>query len=511
MNKINEILRHPFRDFLVLDLRALGLFRISLGLCLIIDFLDRLKDVEVFYSSQGMVYPSLFSGNVFSNNTFSLNFLSGDASFQTTLLILGLIFSILFTIGYFTKISTIVLWILIVSVQNLNGLILQGGDDYIRLLMFWAMFLPLGRRLSIDSLHLTFPSGNRYFSVANLGLIFQIAFLYFFTAALKDSPIWTTDFTAVYYALSLDAFRTPIGDIILNIRWLPPILSFFAIFIEKLVPILILMPVFNQYTRILAFILIVNLHVGIGIGMDVGPFSWVTIAAAVSLIHTQWIDLAISILKKKLKDTDKLKLKQWRERIMGILNEIPYYNFQIVKRDYTKRLFNTVGVVVSAVVIIGLLTLVFVTNINTLGYRYSVGEIPSKINRFLRIDQSWKMFAPYPSFEDGWTVILGRDEYGTQYNLFQGNTLDKKPEALYKNPKNERWKKYTMNLWGEERYRTERIYLLGYYCRKSQVGELDGVPPLVSLDFYHVLELSQPDYQPTTTTPKLLTNIECSR
>ncbi len=509
MNK-TSVLWFPFRDYLVLDLRALGLFRIFLGICLIIDFLDRLKDVEIFYTSSGIAYPSVFTGNIFSNNTFSINFLSDNVTFQTAVLVLGLIVSVLFTLGYFTKISTILLWIFVASLQNLNTLILQGGDDYIRMLLFWSMFLPLGRRLSIDALHLSFLKENRYFSVANLGLIFQIAFMYFFTAMLKDSPIWTTDYTAVYYALSLDTFRTPIGDILLNIRWLPSLLTFMAIWIERLVPFLILLPFYNQFTRILAVFLIINLHIGIGLGMDVGPFTWISIVAAISLIHTQWLDMGVTILKRFLGEIRIEKARRLRDHIVSLFKKVPYLAVKVTPRSEKNKWLNRFHIAISASVIFSLLTIILIINVNTLGYKYTIGELPSKVTRFLRIDQSWKMFAPYPSFEGGWTVVTGYDTEGESYSLYQGNTTAVKPDAIYANPKNERWRKYTMNLWNGDRYTTERIYLLGYYCRQSHAGKIEGVPGLNKLEFYHVVETTQPDYREKTRVLRLLTTMECS-
>jgi hypothetical protein len=511
MNKIKEIFKNPFRDFLVLDLRALGLFRILLGLCLVIDFLDRLKDVEVFYSSNGVVFPSLFSGNVFWNNTFSVNFISGNVAFQTAILVIGLVVSIFFTLGYYSKISTILLWILVVSIQNLNGAILQGGDDYMRMLLFWGMFLPLGRRLSVDSIHIKFSSINRYFSIANFGLIFQIAFLYIFTSILKDSPIWTSEYSAVYYALSLDIFRMPIGDIVLNTRWLPPILTFMAITIEKVVGFMILFPIFNQVTRFIAVILILNLHIGIGSTMDVGPFSWVSIAAATSLFHTQWIDLGIQLFRNRVDIKFRSKGADLRNKLVSIVSKAPYISLIPVERKYTRKWIKTFNLVLAALVIFPLLTFVFICNMNTLGYKYNIGELPSKVVRFLRIDQNWKMFAPYPSFDGGWTVIYGYDESGKQYSLFRNNTLELEPVEMYKNPGNERWKKYTMNLWSKDRFEMERVYLLGYLCRQSQDGKLEGVPPLRELEFFHQAEISQPNYQPGIRVTNSLTSITCSR
>lgn len=40
------------------------------------------------------------------------------------------------------------------------------------------------------------------------------------------------------------------------------------------------------------------------------------------------------------------------------------------------------------------------------------------VGYILRLDQSWNMFAPYPTKEDGWFVVVGRLNYGGLVDLF---------------------------------------------------------------------------------------------
>ena len=54
------------------------------------------------------------------------------------------------------------------------------------------------------------PSDNQYVSLAGFAYVCQVFYVYFFSALLKSSPEWNGDFTALYYALSLEHIVTPL-------------------------------------------------------------------------------------------------------------------------------------------------------------------------------------------------------------------------------------------------------------------------------------------------------------
>ena len=54
-------------------------------------------------------------------------------------------------LGWKTRFATIASWVLLLSLQNRNTMILSGEDNLALLLLFWGMFLPLGARYSVDS------------------------------------------------------------------------------------------------------------------------------------------------------------------------------------------------------------------------------------------------------------------------------------------------------------------------------------------------------------------------
>src|SRR6185295_12584290 len=103
-------------------------------------------------------------------------------------------------IGYRTTLFTFLCWFLLLSLHNRNGLILQGGDDLLRMVLFWSMFIPWGERYSCDRLlDAEKKTVAPFVSVALIAYLLQLCYIYTGSALLKG-PEWNTVYTAMYYA-----------------------------------------------------------------------------------------------------------------------------------------------------------------------------------------------------------------------------------------------------------------------------------------------------------------------
>src|SRR3546814_12916920 len=112
----------------------------------------------------------------------------------------------MFALGWRTRLAAIAPFVLWASLINRNPIVLIGGDLLLCCLLFWAMFLPLAARYSVDAALSTTPPphANLHVSWASLGILVQAMSVYFFSAILKSGHEWFPDFTGVYYALMLD-------------------------------------------------------------------------------------------------------------------------------------------------------------------------------------------------------------------------------------------------------------------------------------------------------------------
>src|SRR5690606_25686248 len=101
------------------------------------------------------------------------------------------------------------------------------------------MILPFGYILSLDSLtNVALIESYSYESFASLAYICQIAFLYYFSALLKSSAEWRSEFTAIYYALSIDQIIRPIGEILYPHYEFLRLLTAGTFYLELVLPLL---------------------------------------------------------------------------------------------------------------------------------------------------------------------------------------------------------------------------------------------------------------------------------
>jgi len=142
-----------------LDLRSLALFRVLIGLILLFDLYERFGlglffinnngGLHAHYTSFGLL-PVVVSMEELHSASFSLHFASGTFGFQFVLFGLHSLFAMGLLIGFRTRLSSVACWLLTTSMHNRNVWINNGGDDLLRLSLFWAMFLPLDARYSLD-------------------------------------------------------------------------------------------------------------------------------------------------------------------------------------------------------------------------------------------------------------------------------------------------------------------------------------------------------------------------
>jgi hypothetical protein len=139
---------------------------------------------------------------------FSLHAANGQLWFEVLLFLIHGFFALCMLVGYRTKMATILVWILLVSLHNRNMSINSGADDLLRVVLFWAMFLPLDKHWSWDSQRhyesKRLSTSFMFVSIGSIAFIIQQIALYWVTAYLKFGPEWYVTHTAVYEILALE-------------------------------------------------------------------------------------------------------------------------------------------------------------------------------------------------------------------------------------------------------------------------------------------------------------------
>ena len=560
-----------------LDLRSLALFRIALAAVLLGDLIARSFDLTAFYTDRGVLPRAALLDKFAPAQRFSVHLMSGQFLFQAILFVIAGLFALMLLFGVRTRLATFASWFMLVSVQTRNPAILQGGDVYLRVLVFIAIFLPLGALYSVDSaLDTSSPEEKAarrfaYFSTPGLALMAQIAFVYLFAAVLKTGVEWRRDYSAVYYALSIQQMSNPLGRFLLHFPRLLPWLTRGTLWEERTLPLLILTPIFAGPARLLAVLLIFLLHSGIGLSIRLGHFPFIACAAAVPLLPTWFWNRTLvrrllpwsqqdggrgaglriyydgncsfcskmvclvraflliptaEVIPAQQFPITELEVRQQRSWIAvgsdgkrqykwqafaELVSHSPLfsafapllrhhlvaragervYEFVENHRDGLSRLSagikqRQMTVKTSwPVTVFLLLFIIYVAcwNLSSI-IRQSVQPFGDSLGVTLAIDQRWDMFAPRPLAYDGWYVIEGQLRDGRHVNVLHPEqpVSYAQPASIADQYKDERWRKYLMNLSLPE-YTDYRLYYGRYFCRSWNTGRWPRDPgALISFD-----------------------------
>lgn len=292
---------HYVRRVFSLDLRSIALFRILLALLLLADLALRSVDLSVFYTDDGILPRNQWL-KITHQWHWSIHTASGELWWQVLLFLLATGFALALLFGYRSKWAAAASFVLLASLLNRNGLLLQGGDNLLVVMSFWAMFLPLGARYSIDAAlqpaYKDNPNalpGNAfreqpYFSVATIAIVFQVLYLYSFTAFLKTGDAWISRFDAAFYAVSLQHFATPIGHWISQFPTLLKPATLYVLAVEFIGPLLVLSPFYWPRLRVIGLLLLASLHAAFLLMLHIGLFPLIDFMALSLLIPgTAWV------------------------------------------------------------------------------------------------------------------------------------------------------------------------------------------------------------------------------
>lgn len=284
------------------DASMLGIFRIIMGIILLLNGLSLVEDFYYWYGvGNESLVPLVDSLNFYHDPRINLfKVLPPKIASAGLILFAYIVFSFFVMIGYKTKISTILLFILIVSLQNRNYAILNSGDTVMRCLLFAMIWAPCGNCYSVDASLARKANRPLKKIVPILGvrlIQLQFAVIYLSTALFKFNGVDWVDGTAVYYTSRLENFQRFVIPILFDHLILIKFMTWFALFTEFAMGTL----VWIKEIRIWVLFAGVLLHIGIEITMSIGFFEWVMFAGYLVFIKASDIK-QLSVYYLRLRD-----------------------------------------------------------------------------------------------------------------------------------------------------------------------------------------------------------------
>jgi hypothetical protein len=218
-----------------------------------------------------------------------------------------------FTIGFKTKISTIVAFILLVSFNQRNINMLSSADLLLRILFMFMLFAPSGNAYSLDSFLAKLkgkPLKRNHANWVHRLIQIQIAVVYVSTVIAKAKGETWLDGSAVYYATRLvDLTRFPV-PFILDWKWSVMLITWTTLIIELALGTIIFIDEWRKPIIIFGIIF----HLGIEYMMSIPTFEWLMIVGLIAMFKIEDYRLFDRYLKEKIlakvhkmKDESKLK------------------------------------------------------------------------------------------------------------------------------------------------------------------------------------------------------------
>lgn len=467
--------------YLRFDIRALSLMRMGVALTVMLDLLIRVYDLEAFYANSGATPLAMIYEYAWNEHYLSFHTMSGLPQVQL-LLFGGAFFSAcMLFIGYRTRLFTFLSWLFMLSLHNRNVLILQGGDDLLRMTLFWGMFLPWGARYSCDALLYKNTVPVTIKTLGTLAYLLQICYVYTGSALLKG-PEWHTDYTALYYVYSLDQISYSVTGFLYGYPELLGSLTRLAYYFELLVPLLFFAPFKHGWFRLAGVAMVFGFHLFNGATIYIGLFFVIGIVTVVGILPSVAMD-GFDRLTGGIKKYVARSFLGWTRLLRRLIPpRAPRY---ITSAPKLWLLNGT---------LIFLMVYVLFWNLGNLdAWPYKMNRQLQAFAYKLRIDQNWGMFAPGVFKDDGWYVYEGTTTDGDTLNLLAPDRpfTCQKPESVVGMFKNDRWRKY-----GENMLMTYNAYMRGYLCNYKKRIWNDRHPDrhIDTLRIVYMIEFSEPGY-----------------
>lgn len=466
-----------------LDLRAIALARMAIGLMILLDLFIRCQDIGAFYLPDGITPVGAMPA---SPSTFKhLELYRHIESWWGVAGLMGLaaVVAVLFTIGFYSRTTGLISWYLLASIQNRNIFVNDGGDLTLKLFLFISLFLPLGARWSVDARRnphwKRLP--NQYLSPASVALVLQFCVLYFAAGILKSDPVWRETGDAIWLTLNIDQFSTGFARALLEHRTLLRGLTFWVLAIELTTPLLQLCPLINTWTRSLNLLLLIGLHLGIASCLHLGLFMPICLTVQIFLWPTAWMDFIerhLALATTPDSQAEGAPPSGYRPGLLSSIAAGSIILFIFVQNTYT------------------------ITELNLGQPRGVVRDVVMDYGRSTGMMQNWTLFAPRPNPQDGWFVVEGIRPDGQMVDLLTGKTPTyEKPQPVCAQFKNQRWRRIYQNLWQRYNPRLVPIFLR-YMGRKWNRQHPDQT--ITSLRLIFVQEMTELPGIPATITPGTL-------
>jgi len=391
-----------------IDRRALAAFRVSLGLCLLVDIALRWSDTVAFYTDSGALPRSTLTDLYPVLGDVSPLAVSGAVWLPLAAFGLTAFAGLALVVGYRPRLSAGVAFVLLVSIQLRNPVVLNAGDTLFRRLLFWSLLLPLGCGWENGTPE---SASTRVATAGTAGILLQVLAVYVTNGLMKLRGTYWHQGTAVRYVFQLDHLTVRAGDVVAG--WDPVLVLGNWLWLALLVgsPLLLVWTGRYRTGLVAAFI---TAHTCMALSFRLGVFPLVSILGLVLFLPPTFWD---AFADRRPAAIEALR-PQWPESAIGRSRVgFPTVTYSLA----------TLGIVA-----------IVVLNAIAVGFVAAPTGTPDRVS-----DRSWNMFAPEPALETWWYAAPATLESGDRVDALTGRPVNlSRPSEVSDRFPNQRWKKF---------------------------------------------------------------------
>jgi hypothetical protein len=206
------------------------------------------------------------------------------------------IVAVLLTLGWRTRLTSVLFYLMMLSIHHRNSLTNSGADTLLVILAFYLMLSPCGAALSIDAFHAARRRGTLAEPLivpwAQRLIQLQICLIYFDTAILKCNGSAWLNGTALHYVL----YNTEIGRFRLDFLTQYPLAINLATYAGLFTEFTLVFLLWFRATRRWAILAGLALHIGILFVVNIPIFGELTTACYLTFLAPDELDAVLRAL-----------------------------------------------------------------------------------------------------------------------------------------------------------------------------------------------------------------------
>ena len=395
--------RSKLCELWAIDPRALLVFRVGMGLMLLLDLAKRALSFREHYTADGM-FPLEAAKVLEPDSVFFRIYVQSDQPLvQACLFAVAAFLAIFLLLGYRTRLVSILSFIMLVSLVWRNPFCTHTGDILLQAMTLWSCFLPLG---SVASLDLRSGRTSRLqrplVSIGSVAVFMQLIAFYFFAGYFKHRyDVWLRG-DALWVFTNIEEYTRPFGLFLKDYPLPCKVLTYFTLVLEVGAPLLLFSPWRTGVLRTLAVLLLIGFHLGIQLTVYIGIFEILSIVSVILFLPPVAWDWIQARLPKGWELSGAQKTQDASVESPTAAARGPVAGTQLVLSWWFGR-----------ITCAACLVLMWIGNINSA--RDEPLPLPKLVHDYgkqLALLQNWNVFSDIENTFYGWFLVLGQLEDG---------------------------------------------------------------------------------------------------